>query len=114
MKVFFNGAGIKISGLISHPSDHQKRGSAQYIFVNGRNIWDSGIAKSILQGYERYIPFGQKVPYILLIDINPDQIDVNVHPRKEEIRFLNPYRVYSGVEEAVKSIALCNLISCKQ
>ncbi len=102
VKVFFNGNGIKVSGLTAHPSDHQKRYSNQYIFVNRRPIWDSGIAKAVLTGYERYIPFGEKVPYILLIDINPDQVDINVHPRKEEIRFLNPFRVYSSISEAIQ------------
>lgn len=102
IKVFYDGNGIKISGFTAHPSDHQKRYSNQYIFVNSRPIWDSGIAKAVLTGYERYIPFGEKVPYILLIDINPDQIDINVHPRKEEIRFLNPFRIYSSISEAIQ------------
>ncbi len=102
LKLFFNGAGIKISGFVGHPSDHQKRTSNQYIFVNGRPIWDSGIARAVVQGYERYIPFGEKVPFLISIEINPELIDVNVHPKKEEIRFLNPYRVYASVEEAVK------------
>ena len=102
IKVFFDGGGIKISGLIAHPSDHQKRSTNQYIFVNRRPIWDSGIARAVFQGYDRYIPFGERVPFILLININPELIDVNVHPRKEEIRFLNPFRAYTAVEEAVK------------
>ncbi|OGC36100.1 hypothetical protein A2369_00215 [candidate division WS6 bacterium RIFOXYB1_FULL_33_15] len=102
VKLFYDGGGIKVKGLVGHPSDHQKRISNQYIFVNRRPVWDNGIARAILSGYERYIPFGEKVPFIVLIDINPDLIDVNVHPRKEEIRFLNPFRAYSAVEEAVK------------
>ena len=102
LKVFYDGSGMKVTGLIAHPSDHQKRANHQYIFVNRRPIWDSGIAKAVLQGYERYIPFGERVPFILLLDIRPDLIDVNVHPRKEEIRFLNPFRAFSGVEEAIK------------
>ena len=102
IKVFFDGGGIKITGLSAHPSDHQKRTNNQYIFVNRRPIWDSGIARAVIQGYERYIPFGERVPFILLMDINPELIDVNVHPRKEEIRFLNPFRAFSAVEEAIK------------
>jgi DNA mismatch repair protein MutL len=74
----------------------------QYIFVNGRSIWDNGIARGVIQAYERYIPHGKKIPFILNIQIKPELIDVNVHPRKEEVRFLNPYRVYSAVEQAVK------------
>lgn len=112
IKVFFNGNGIKISGYVAHPSDHQKRSSNQYIFVNKRPIWDNGIARAVLQGYERYIPFGEKVPFVLFIEIDPDTIDVNVHPRKEEIRFLNPFRVYMSVEQAVKN-AVASVTSYK-
>ena len=101
LKLFFNGNGVEIQGVTAHPQDHQKTFANQYIFVNNRPIWDSGIAKAVIQGYERYIPFGEKVPFIINIKINPDQIDVNVHPRKEEIRFLNPFRVYASVTEAV-------------
>ncbi len=103
--VFFEGNGMKISGLVAHPSDHMTRTKYQYIFVNGRNVWDNGIARGVIQAYERYIPHGKKVPFILNIQIKPELVDVNVHPRKEEVRFLNPYRVYSSVEQAVsKSI----------
>jgi DNA mismatch repair protein MutL len=102
LKLFYDGAGIKISGLVAHPSDHMSRGKHQYIFVNRRPIWDSGIARAVYQGYERYMPHGQKIPFIINIEINPELVDVNVHPRKEEVRFLNPFRVYTAVEEAVK------------
>jgi DNA mismatch repair protein MutL len=112
VKVFFNGVGIKIEGFIAHPADHQKRSSNQYIFVNGRPIWDRAIARAVIQGYERYIPFGQRVPFILLISIKPELIDINVHPRKEEVRFLNPFRVYSAVEQATKK-ALVSVTSYK-
>jgi len=112
LKVFYDGSGVKISGLTGHPSDHQKRSNNQYIFVNRRPIWDSGIVRAVLSDYERYIPHGERVPFLLLIDIRPDLIDVNVHPRKEEIRFLNPFRAYSAVEEAVKK-ALSTTMSYK-
>lgn len=112
LKVFYDGSGMKVTGLIAHPSDHQKRSNHQYIFVNRRPIWDSGIVRAVLSDYERYIPHGERVPFLLLIDIRPDLIDVNVHPRKEEIRFLNPFRAYSAVEEAVKK-ALSTTMSYK-
>lgn len=102
LKLFYDGSGTKISGYVGHPSDHQKKASHQYLFVNRRPVKDFGISRAVYQGMERYIPHGEKTPYILLLDINPDLIDVNVHPRKEEVRFLNPFRVYSAVEEAVK------------
>jgi DNA mismatch repair protein MutL len=110
--VFFEGNGMKISGLVAHPSDHFSRTKYQYIFVNGRNIWDNGIARGVIQAYDRYIPHGQKIPFILNIQIKPELVDVNVHPRKEEVKFLNPYRVYSAVEQAVKK-SIDKLVSYK-
>ncbi len=101
LPVFFDGSGIKVSGFVGHPSDHSKKVD-QYIFVNGRSIKENGIARSVFQGMERYIPYGERIPFVLHIDIRPELVDVNVHPRKEEVRFLNPFRVYSAVEEAVK------------
>ena len=111
-KVFFEGNGMKISGLVAHPSDHMSRTKYQYVFVNGRNVWDNGIARGVIQAYERYIPHGKKVPFILNIQIKPELVDVNVHPRKEEVKFLNPYRVYSSVEQAV-SKSIEKLVSYK-
>jgi DNA mismatch repair protein MutL len=110
--VFFEGNGMKISGLVSHPSDHFSRTKYQYIFVNGRNVWDNGIARAVIQAYDRYIPHGQKVPFVLNVQIKPDLVDVNVHPRKEEVKFLNPYRVYSAVEQAVNT-SIDKLVSYK-
>lgn len=101
LKIFFDGGGTKISGLVGHPSDHSRK-VVQYIFVNGRPVKDNGIARAVFQGMERYIPHGERVPFLLLVEMRPDLVDVNVHPRKEEVRFLNPFRVYSAVEEAVK------------
>ena len=110
--VFFDGNGMKISGLVGHPSDHFSRTKYQYIYVNQRNIWDNGIAKSVLQAYDRYIPHKEKVPFIINIEIKPELVDINIHPRKEEVRFLNPYRVYSSVEQAVKK-SIEKLVSYK-
>jgi DNA mismatch repair protein MutL len=110
--VFFEGNGMKISGLVAHPSDHFSRTKYQYVFVNGRNVWDNGVARGAMQAYDRYIPHGQKVPFVLNIQIKPELVDVNVHPRKEEVKFLNPYRVYSAVEQAV-SKSIEKLVSYK-
>lgn len=102
LKVFFDGGGTKISGFVAHPSDHQKKANNQYSFVNRRPIRDIGISRAVYQGMSRYIPYGEKVAFVLMLDIKPELVDVNVHPRKEEVRFLNPFRVYSAVEESVR------------
>lgn len=110
--VYFDGNGMKISGLVAHPSDHFSRTKYQYIYVNRRNIWDNGIARSVLQAYDRYIPHKEKIPFLINIEIKPELVDINIHPRKEEVRFLNPYRVYSSVEQAVQK-SIEKLVSYK-
>ncbi|KKR06086.1 MAG: mismatch repair protein MutL protein [candidate division WS6 bacterium GW2011_GWF2_39_15] len=95
------GNGMKIAGFAGHPKDNFEKTAHQYIFINNRPIWDFGIAKSIRNAYSRFIPQTQKIPFVISIQMPTNQVDVNVHPRKEEVRFENPFRVYSLVEEAV-------------
>jgi len=102
LKVSYEGAGIKISGYIAHPSNHKNSRAKSYMFVNNRPISDKGIYRAVHEGYSRYIPHGQKVDFVIKIDMDPQFVDVNVHPRKEEVRFENPYRIYSAIENAVK------------
>ncbi len=96
------GAGIKIIGLIGHPSDSAVKQNEQYVFVNNRPIWDNGISRAIHQGLSRFIPHMFKVPFIIKLFVKADLVDVNVHPRKEEVKFINPFRVYIAIEQAVK------------
>lgn len=102
IELFFDGNGITVGGYTAHPLHQKKNPRDRYIFVNGRPIWDSGIVKSVSIGMARFIPDGTKVPFFVSLAVPYDQVDVNVHPQKSEVRFANPYRVYSSVESAVK------------
>jgi len=102
LQVSYEGAGVKISGYVAHPSNHKNSRAKSYMFVNDRAISDKGIYRAIHEGYARYIPHGQKVDFVVKIDMDPEFVDVNVHPRKEEVRFVNPYRIYSAIENAIK------------
>jgi DNA mismatch repair protein MutL len=99
----YDGDGAQIGGYVAHPDYKSSKGVDSFIFVNNRPILDKGIVKSVLQGFSRFIPFGEKVPFFISIKLNPAAVDVNVHPRKEEVRFVNPYRVYSAIEQAISS-----------
>lgn len=103
LPLFYDGEGITIGGFVGHPKHFGKKVSNQYTFVNGRSIWDNGIAKSVSLGGNRFIPEGQRLPFIVSINIRGDLVDVNVHPRKREVRFINPYRVYSAVEDSIRA-----------
>ena len=104
LMLYYEGSGIKISGYTAHPSNHKSSNPKTYIFVNNRPIYDKGIVRAIYEGYSRYIPHGQKIDFAINILINPELVDINVHPRKEEVRFENPFRIYSAIEDAVRHV----------
>jgi DNA mismatch repair protein MutL len=99
----YDGDGVRIGGYLAHPDFKSSKSVDSFIFVNNRPISDKGVIKSVYQGFSRFIPFGEKVPFLISISMNPSAVDVNVHPRKEEVRFMNPYRIYSAIEQAVSS-----------
>jgi len=98
---FYEGEGIKIGGILPHPKYHTPKTQWQYTFVNNRPISDKGIYKAIHEGFSGYIPDSERIPYIINITLSPQSVDANVHPKKSEVRFANPYRIYIAVEEAV-------------
>ncbi len=101
--VFYDGGEVmKVGGVVAHPKHHGSRAKHQFVFVNKRPIWDRGVAKAVSTGASRFIPEGKRLPFILAIQMPKSSVDVNVHPRKSEVRFANPYRVFSAVEQAVK------------
>ncbi len=102
LPLFFNGEGIKISGYIAQPEYNYAKTTHQYIFINKRPIYDGGIARAISEGFTGFIPEGRRVPFLIDIEIKSSLVDVNVHPKKEEVRFMNPFRIYSAVTEATK------------
>lgn len=100
--IFYDGESIVIEGMIAHPSHKSTKTTSRYIFVNGRPVWDSGIAKSVQIGTGRFLPEGMRVPFFVSLRLPFEHVDVNVHPRKTEVRFANPYRIYAAVESAIQ------------
>lgn len=105
---FDNGAFFRLNGYISVPEFIKSNTTYQTISVNGRCIEDKTIQNSVMQAYKPYyVGNGRHFPlYVLNIDIVSDQVDVNVHPRKTEIRFQNISAVagtcYHVVKDALK------------
>jgi len=102
LSVFFDGEGMKITGYVARPEHNFNKTVHQYIFINKRPIYDRGIVRAVSEGFSRFIPEGKKVPFVMNFEIKSSLVDINVHPKKEEVRFMNPFRVYSAVEEAIK------------
>ena len=91
-----------ITGFVGKPEAARKKGAHQYFFVNGRYMKHPYFHKAVMTAYERIVPQGEQVPYFIYFDINPEDIDVNIHPTKTEIKFENEQTVWQVLMAAVK------------
>jgi len=84
------------------PADFaRKRADRLFVYVNGRNIRDRFVTKAILEGYSQRLMKGRYPQALVFITIDPAQIDVNVHPTKQEIKFQNGQQVFRGIAAVV-------------
>ncbi|MDR1031784.1 MAG: DNA mismatch repair endonuclease MutL [Holosporales bacterium] len=101
--VDFASSACKISGFCSIPTANSATAAHQYIFVNGRTIKDKFLTSAISVAYRELIPMGRYARLALFIEIDPDDLDVNVHPAKTEVRFRRSNDVRDTVVRALKS-----------
>lgn len=92
----------KITGFIGKPESAKKKGAHEYFFVNGRYMKHPYFHKAVMQAYDRLVPTGMSVPYFIYFDVNPADIDVNIHPTKTEIKFENEQPIWQIILAAVK------------
>ena len=104
LNVDFSIPWIHITWFISSPKISFINKNKQSLFVNYRIINSPLIYKAISNAYNRYIPHGNFPAYVLNIDIDPTQIDVNVHPRKLEIRFADEHEIFKSVYNTIESV----------
>lgn len=99
----------KISGFVGKPESARKKGAHQFFFVNGRYMKHPYFNKAVMTAYDRLVPQGEQVPYFLYFDVNPNDIDVNIHPTQTEIKFENEQAIWQILMAAVKeSIGMFN------
>lgn len=93
---------IRITGYVSKPEFSHKKGNHQYFFVNGRYMRHPYFHKAVMEAYEQLIPTGEQVSYFLYFEVDPANIDVNIHPTKAEIKFENEQSIWQILAAAVK------------
>lgn len=93
---------LKISGFIGKPDYSKKSRGDQYIFVNDRFIKSSYLNHSIISAYDNLLPKDHFPFYCVFIDIDPQHIDVNVHPTKQEIKFEDEKLVYNYLKVSIR------------
>ncbi len=92
-----------VSGYVSAPRDRRTSRDAQYLFVNGRFVRDQLIGRALSEGYRSILPHGVYPAALLFIETPLEEVDVNVHPAKTEVRFRRVAAVADVVREAVRS-----------
>ncbi|KNF08922.1 DNA mismatch repair protein MutL [Gottschalkia purinilytica] len=104
----YSSKGLSIEGLICKPSFTRGNRGYQHIFVNGRYIKDEGISRVIEKVYKSLIPINRYPVFILFIKLSSNDLDVNVHPTKTEVRFSNRDYIESNVFTCVKNLLTTN------
>ncbi|MDD2436332.1 MAG: DNA mismatch repair endonuclease MutL [Massilibacteroides sp.] len=105
---------VLISGLVARPDTAKKRGALQYFFVNGRFMKHSYFHKAVMQAYEDLIQIGEMPNYFIYFTVDPQTIDVNIHPTKTEIKFENERPIWqilvSAIREALAKASVIPMI----
>ncbi|MCH5225689.1 MAG: DNA mismatch repair endonuclease MutL [Muribaculaceae bacterium] len=94
---------IKISGYISRPEYARRRNPLQYMIVNGRNMKHPYFHKAIVSSYDALIAPDTQPCYFLKFEVDPNSIDVNIHPTKNEIKFEFEQEIWPILQAAVKA-----------
>ena len=92
----------KLSGFVGKPESSKKKGAHQYFFVNNRYMRHPYFHKAVMNAFERLVPQGEQVPYFIYFEVKAQDIDVNIHPTKTEIKFENEQAIFQILFAAVR------------
>ena len=98
--------GLRLTGFISPVALTRSNRKEMTVFVNGRWVQDTPLTAAILQAYHTLLMVGRYPLAVLFIEVPPEQVDVNVHPAKAEVRFREPDRIFSFVQRSVRKSLL--------
>ena len=97
----FKAADLSISGFLGHPNSASRSTSGLFLYVLGRPVRDRLLTRALSQGYGRLVPSGRWPQAIIFVDIDPAEVDVNVHPAKAEVRFRQPNLIFKCLSETI-------------
>ncbi|MFW2373819.1 MAG: DNA mismatch repair endonuclease MutL [Gammaproteobacteria bacterium] len=108
MHMEFEAAGLKLYGWIGFPTFSRSQADMQYFFVNGRMIRDKLVTHAVRQAYQDVLFHGRHPAYVLYLELDPVQVDVNAHPTKHEVRFRESRTVHDflfrGIHHALADL----------
>lgn len=103
MSVDYSFNDMRITGFVSKPTASRKSRAGQYFYINNRIVKSKTAMAALEQAYKNTIMVGRFPTCVLNIELNPAQVDVNVHPAKTEVRFANEKPIFDLVYYAVKT-----------
>ncbi len=96
--------GLFLSGWAGAPTLTRSNREGKYFFVNGRPVRDRLLVHAVMEAYRSFLPGGRHPVFAFLLDLPPEEVDVNVHPSKEEVRFRKGSLVHDALRDAVASL----------
>ncbi|MDC0262060.1 DNA mismatch repair endonuclease MutL [Planctomycetaceae bacterium] len=97
---------MRLWGYVAHPSHNKANRKGQYLFLNGRWIQDRTVQAAISEAYRGLVMVGRQPVVFLFLEMPSDQVDVNVHPSKWEVRFQDSQQIYRLVLSAIRDTFL--------
>ncbi len=94
--------GFAVSGFIGLPALHRPGREQMIFFVNGRWIHDRNLSYAVIQAYHTWLPVGRFPVCVLMLQMEPADVDVNVHPTKAEVRFREPGKIFGLVQRQTR------------
>lgn len=102
--------GLKIGGYVCKPSGSKKNSSLQFFIINNRYIRNRYLHHAVVSAFEGLLREKQQPEYFICLEIDPKEIDINIHPTKTEIKFENEHTIYTLLRSAVKhSLGMFNV-----
>ncbi|MCA1686245.1 MAG: DNA mismatch repair endonuclease MutL, partial [Planctomycetia bacterium] len=104
---------IHLWGYVAHPSQSRSSPKSQFLFVGGRYVRDRSLSHALSEAYRGLLMVGRIPVAFLHLDIPPEEVDVNVHPTKVEVRFRDGHRIYSQLLSTVRQTFLTSDLHAK-
>lgn len=106
LPVSFAAGPIEITGAVTAPAITKPTRESLYLFVNGRWIMNPSLGHAVLTAYQTLLPSRRFPAGVLFINLPPEEVDVNIHPTKREVKFAHDRAVYDAVVQAVRRTLL--------